>query len=57
MVEARNKCIHRHRCPHCGGKINPAAMLAATPSDAKAAAARENGRKGGRPRKRKPFVG
>lgn len=40
-------------CPHCSRthKINPASMLGSITSDAKARAARINGKKGGRPKK------
>lgn len=40
-------------CPHCNKRhrINPAAMLGSIKSEAKARAARLNGKKGGRPRK------
>lgn len=47
-------------CPHCGGifhrslnalGIKPASILGGTKSAAKSAAARENGKKGGRPKK------
>jgi len=33
------------RCPHCGGEINPAALLGRSSSEAKAAAARDNAKK------------
>jgi hypothetical protein len=37
------------QCPHCGGDINPASLLRSIKSEARAAASRENGKKGGRP--------
>lgn len=40
-------------CPHCHREINPAALLGSAKSEAKARASRENGKKGGRPRKKK----
>lgn len=40
-------------CPHCHLEINPAALLGSAKSAAKAKAARANGAKGGRPRKKK----
>lgn len=41
------------KCPHCGKEINPAAMLGSISTPAKAEAARNNGKLGGRPRLRK----
>lgn len=38
------------RCPKCGAPIKAAALLGSVKSKSKAAAARRNGRKGGRPR-------
>jgi hypothetical protein len=40
-------------CPHCGKPLNIGSLLGAVTSKAKAKAARENGKKGGRPRKPK----
>ena len=41
------------KCPHCGKKIkvNPAAMLGAIKTEKKAESSKENGKKGGRPKK------
>ena len=39
-----------HLCPRCGESLNPGAMIGGAKTPAKAAAARENGKKGGRPR-------
>jgi hypothetical protein len=41
-------------CPHCGREINAASLMGAVKSKAKTRAARENGKKGGRPKKQKP---
>lgn len=44
-------------CPHCGGRLTAktlAAALGARKSKAKSAAARANGRLGGRPKKVRP---
>ena len=41
------------KCPHCGGVINPAALLGAMTSPAKAAASRENAKLGGWPKGKK----
>jgi len=41
------------KCPHCGGLINPAALLGAMSSPAKAAASRENAKLGGWPKGKK----
>lgn len=38
-------------CPHCGKDINVGALIGSVKSKAKAAAAKANGKKGGRPRK------
>lgn len=42
-----------HKCTKCGheDEINPAALLASIKTEAKSAASRENGKKGGRPKK------
>lgn len=40
-------------CPHCGGEINPAAVLGSIKSEKKKTAAQINGAKGGRPKKPK----
>jgi hypothetical protein len=39
------------KCPHCGKEINPASIMGRVKSEKKAAASRENGKKGGRPKK------
>ena len=41
------------KCQHCGGKINPAALLGGMTSPAKAEAARANAKLGGWPKGRK----
>jgi len=41
------------KCPHCGGEINPAALLGSMSSPAKAEAARANAKLGGWPKGRK----
>lgn len=41
------------KCPHCGGAINPAALLGSMSSPAKARAARENAKLGGWPKGKK----
>jgi hypothetical protein len=38
------------KCPHCGGVINPAALLGAKTSAAKAASSRANAKLGGWPK-------
>lgn len=38
------------KCPYCKRKIDCASLLGSIKSEKKAAAARENGKKGGRPR-------
>ena len=38
------------KCPHCGGVINPAALLGAKTSAAKAASSRANSKLGGWPK-------
>lgn len=43
-------------CPHCGKPINVGKLIGSKSTPAKAAAARANGKKGGRPRK-KPITG
>ena len=40
-------------CPHCGKTINVGALIGSISTPAKARAARDNGKLGGRPRKRK----
>lgn len=39
------------KCPHCGKSICAASLLGSKKSHAKSEAARENGKKGGRPKK------
>ena len=41
------------KCPHCGGAINPAALLGSMTSPAKAEAARANAKLGGWPKGKK----
>ena len=41
-------------CPHCGKEINVGALIGSVSTAAKAAAARENGKLGGRPKKKLP---
>lgn len=41
------------KCPHCGGEINPAALLGSMSSPAKARAARANAKLGGWPKGKK----
>jgi len=38
------------KCPHCGGEINPAALLGSMSSPTKARAARANAKLGGWPK-------
>lgn len=38
-------------CPHCNQLINPAQILGSIKSEKKSKASRENGKKGGRPKK------
>jgi hypothetical protein len=38
-------------CPHCGQEINVGALMGSVKTKAKARSSRENGKKGGRPRK------
>jgi hypothetical protein len=40
------------KCPHCGHSILPGALLGSIKTERKAAAARINGLKGGRPKKK-----
>lgn len=39
------------KCPNCGKPLNAGQLLRAIKSEARAAASRENGKKGGRPKK------
>jgi len=41
------------KCPHCGKPINVGSLMGQITSEKKADAARENGKKGGRPPKAK----
>ena len=41
----------KFECPHCKKEISPATMMGAYVSEKKAKSSRENGKKGGRPRK------
>ena len=41
----------KFECPHCRKEISPATMMGAYVSEKKAKSSRENGKKGGRPRK------
>lgn len=41
------------KCPHCGKKINVGSLMGSQRTKAKSNAARENGKKGGRPKKAK----
>lgn len=41
------------KCPHCGGEINPAALLGSIKSAAKAKASRANAKLGGWPKGKK----
>jgi len=41
------------KCPKCGSEINVGAMMGSVSSEAKREAARANGAKGGRPKKKK----
>ena len=44
------------KCPNCGAEINAGGVLRAIPSEARTKAARENGKKGGRPTSNEQFV-
>jgi hypothetical protein len=56
-LPARNASIQdflnsmKFECPHCKKEISPATMMGAYVSEKKAKSSRENGKKGGRPRK------
>ena len=41
------------KCPHCGGEINPAALIGSIKSAAKAKASRANAKLGGWPKGKK----
>jgi|GEM_PF-2954628 len=41
-------------CPHCGREINIGALMGGVSSPAKARAARDNGKLGGRPKTKRP---
>ena len=42
------------KCPHCGVEINAGQLLRSIPSKRRSEASRQNGKRGGRPRKDKP---